>query len=166
MGGTPTVRGVMEGSAISKLDKLNLPPLLAHVLAHGRIKVPALTEQHLDPDAAWRQNRPLQIKRGATLFNFKGLPKPDFGASSTGDGALPPAAGSADQSAPTPAAPAAEAGDATAPASSEAESSGAAAAASSKPGATTQAGRALSNGRKRKAPDAPEEPPQRPVPGA
>jgi len=52
--------------------------LLQHVLATGRVCPPALLERHLDPDEAWRANKPLQIKHGPLLYNFDWLPKPDL----------------------------------------------------------------------------------------
>jgi len=69
----------------------NLPPLLAHVLMHGRLRAPVLRAEQMDPDAAWRQNRPLQIKRSPLLFDFKSLPKPDLVGDSEGDSCLPAA---------------------------------------------------------------------------
>ena len=42
-----------------------------------------MLEQHLDPDEAWRQGRPLKIVNGPLLFDFNWLPKPDFSACAT-----------------------------------------------------------------------------------
>jgi len=71
------------------------PPLLAHVMQTGRMGPPSLLEPQLDPDEAWRQNRPLKIAKGPVLFDFAWLPKPEL---------LPPQ-GSAPAAEPPPAAP-------------------------------------------------------------
>lgn len=52
--------------------------LLRHILSTGRTCSPSALERHLDPDEAWRQNRPLKIKQGPLLFDFKWLPRPQF----------------------------------------------------------------------------------------
>ena len=54
------------------------PPLLQHVMRTGRMGAPALLEPKVDPDEAWRQNRPLKIPRGPKVFDFAWLPKPEL----------------------------------------------------------------------------------------
>lgn len=54
------------------------PEALLQMLQSGRVCKPHLLETHLDPDAAWRANKPLPIRQGPILFDFKGLPKPTF----------------------------------------------------------------------------------------
>ena len=54
------------------------PPLLQHVMQTGRMGPPSLLEPQVDPDEAWRQNRPLKIPRGPVLFDFAWLPKPEL----------------------------------------------------------------------------------------
>lgn len=52
--------------------------LLHHILSTGRICSPSLLERHVDPDDAWRQNKPLKVKQGPLLFDFKWLPRPQL----------------------------------------------------------------------------------------
>jgi hypothetical protein len=52
--------------------------LLHHILSTGRVCSPSLLERHVDPDDAWRHNKPLKIKQGPLLFDFKWLPRPEL----------------------------------------------------------------------------------------
>ncbi|KOO23443.1 enhancer of polycomb-like 2 [Chrysochromulina tobinii] len=47
----------------------------------------------MDPDAAWRRNEPVPIKRGPLLFDFSWLPKPQLGPAADGPAVAPPAVG-------------------------------------------------------------------------
>lgn len=51
---------------------------LRQMLQTGRVCQTAMLETHLDPDAAWRANKPLPIRQGPLLFNFGALPKPSL----------------------------------------------------------------------------------------
>ena len=62
---------------------------LSHMLRTGRACPPQMLEQGVDPDAAWRRNEPVPIKRGPLLFDFKWLPKPQFAPSTSGAGDAP-----------------------------------------------------------------------------
>lgn len=133
-----------------------LPPLLAHVLSHGRAP-PAVLEQHVDPDVAWRQNRPLQIKRGPILYNFGSLPKPAF-VSSSREGAPAPETEALARSRGAPSL--VHEVDTGLPLSAPNGEAGASAAAAPTPTSHSESEqrRALGNGRKRKSPDGgPEE---------
>ena len=47
----------------------------------------------MDPDAAWRRNEPVPIKRGPLLFDFSWLPTPQLGPAADGPAVAPPAVG-------------------------------------------------------------------------
>ena len=58
---------------------------LLEILKSGRVCPTRLLETHLDPDAAWKSNEPLPIRRGPLLFDFNGLPKPNLVPSKSAD---------------------------------------------------------------------------------
>ncbi|KAL3910376.1 MAG: hypothetical protein SGPRY_009079, partial [Prymnesium sp.] len=143
------VRSFLPKSMGNEMSQL--PTLLAHVLAHGRVRVPPLREEQLDPDTAWRQNRPLQIKRSPLLFNFKELQKPDLASGAANEGgAASSAASRGNASEPGPAE------DSTGVADKRPlnePNTAQAALKSSFPSQAEQARKTISNGRKRKSLD-------------
>jgi len=66
---------------------------LSHMLTSGRVCPDHLLEEGMDPDAAWRRNEPVPIKRGPLLFDFSWLPKPQLGPAADGPAVAPPAVG-------------------------------------------------------------------------
>ena len=52
--------------------------LSAETQENGRVAHPGGSSMEVDPDEAWRQNRPLKIPRGPVLFDFAWLPKPEL----------------------------------------------------------------------------------------
>jgi len=67
-----------SGGSSRNYKHVCFPPLLQHVMRTGRMGAPSLLEPQVDPDEAWRQNRPLKIPRGPKLFDFAWLPKPEL----------------------------------------------------------------------------------------
>lgn len=67
-----------SGGSSRNYKHVCFPPLLQHVMRTGRMGAPALLEPKVDPDEAWRQNRPLKIPRGPKVFDFAWLPKPEL----------------------------------------------------------------------------------------
>ncbi len=69
--------------ATSQRSNAHQNAVLQHMFQTGRACPQPMLEQHLDPDEAWRQGRPLKIVNGPLLFDFNWLPKPDFSACAT-----------------------------------------------------------------------------------
>jgi hypothetical protein len=67
-----------SGGSSRNYKHVCFPPLLQHVMRTGRMGAPSLLEPQVDPDEAWRQNRPLKIPRGPKVFDFAWLPKPEL----------------------------------------------------------------------------------------
>ena len=67
-----------SGGSSRNYKHVCFPPLLQHVMRTGRMGAPSLLEPRVDPDEAWRQNRPLKIPRGPKVFDFAWLPKPEL----------------------------------------------------------------------------------------
>uniref|UniRef100_A0A7S2C3K2 Uncharacterized protein n=1 Tax=Haptolina brevifila TaxID=156173 RepID=A0A7S2C3K2_9EUKA len=81
--GASSIGGITSGDGASGSDRTMQRPVLpvaalTQMLQSGRACPPQLLDQGVDPDAAWRRNEPVPIKRGPLLFDFKWLPKPEF----------------------------------------------------------------------------------------
>ena len=72
-----------EGGARPPRPSLSAAAVAA-MLQSGRACPPAMLDEGLDPDAAWRRNEPVPIKRGPLLFDFSWLPKPQLVPSANG----------------------------------------------------------------------------------